>query len=103
MVGSLLLLASGTRPDISFDVNEVAKYCRDPRVAYWNACKRILWYLSENFDSGIRYSALSPNTSSTDMTDVPLPTAYFASNRSKDVDVNIESFVDADFANSIDD
>ena len=34
---------------------------------------------------------------------MPLPTAYFAPNRSKDVDVNIESYVDADFANNIDD
>ena len=34
---------------------------------------------------------------------MPLPTAYFASNRTKDVDVNIESYVDADFANSVDD
>ena len=32
-----------------------------------------------------------------------LPSAYFASNRLKDVDVNIESHVDADFANVIDD
>ena len=36
------------------------------------------------------------------MNDMPLPTAYFASNRSKDVNVNIESF-DVDFTNSIDD
>ena len=40
---------------------------------------------------------------STDMKDTPLPTAYFASNRSKDDYDSIESYVDADFANSIDD
>ena len=46
---------------------------------------------------------MSPNTTSTDMNDMPLPTVYFASNRSKDADMNIESCVDVDFANSIDD
>ena len=40
--GSLLWLANGTRPDISLAVNLVAKYCCDPRVAHWNACKRLL-------------------------------------------------------------
>ena len=46
---------------------------------------------------------MSPDTKSADIIDMPLPTAYFASNRSKNVDVNIESNVDADFANSVDD
>ena len=42
-------------------------------------------------------------TSHLQLIKLPLPTGYFASNRSKDVDVNIESYVDVDFANSIDD
>ena len=42
VVGSLLWLANGSRPDISFAVNQVAKYCCDPRTAHWKACKRIL-------------------------------------------------------------
>ena len=37
------------------------------------------------------------------MNDMPLPTSSYASNRSKNVDVNIELYVDAAFANSIDD
>ena len=103
LVGSLLWLANSTRPVISFAVNQVAKYCCDPRVAHWNACKRILRYLSETADFGIHYTSVSPDTKSTDMKDMPLPAAYFSSNRSKDVDVNIESYVDAHFANSVDD
>ena len=90
MVGSLLWLANGTRPDISFAVNQVAKDCCDPRVALWNACKRILRYLSETADFGVHYSSVSPQTKSTDMKDMQIPTAFFSSNRSKDVDVNIE-------------
>ena len=42
---------------------------------------------------------MSPDTKSTDIKDMLLPTA---SNRSKDVDFNIESYVDTDFANSVD-
>ena len=41
VVGSLLWLANGTRPDIFFAVNQVAKCCCDSPVAHWNACKRI--------------------------------------------------------------
>ena len=44
---------------------------------------------------------MSPDTKSTGMKYMPLPTAFFASNRAKDVDDNIESYADADFANSV--
>ena len=37
------------------------------------------------------------------MMHLPLPTAFYTSNRSKDVEINIESYVDADFANSVND
>ena len=103
VVGSLLWLANGSRPDISFAVNQVAKYCCDPRVAHWNACKRILRYLSTTQDYGILYSSVNTDVTSKDMKNMPLPTAYFASKRPRDVDVSLESYVDADFANCIDD
>ena len=63
VVGPLLRLANGTRQDISFAVNKVAKYCGDPRVAHCLLCVESL----------------------------------------KGFDVNIESYVDADFANCVDD
>ena len=34
---------------------------------------------------------------------MPLPIAYFASKRPRDVDVSLESYIDSDFANCIDD
>ena len=52
VVGSLLWLANGTRPENSFAINQVAKFCCDPRIAHWNACKRILRNLSETSDYG---------------------------------------------------
>ena len=46
---------------------------------------------------------MSPNDTSMDMKVMLLPTAHFASNRTKDADVNIESYVNTDFANSVND
>ena len=43
VAGSLLWYANGTRPDIFLAVNQVAKYCCDPRVAHWNACAILIW------------------------------------------------------------
>ena len=103
MAGSLLWLANGSRPDISFAVNQVGKYCCDPRNAHWNACKRILRYLSSTQDYGILYSSVNADVPSKDMKNMPLPTAFFSSKRPRDVDVTLESYVDADFANCIDD
>ena len=64
-----------------------------------NACKRILRYLLSTKDYGILYSSVNPDVTSKDMTNMPLPTAYFSSKRPRDVDVSLESYGDADFAN----
>ena len=45
-VCSLLYLSTRTRPDISFSVSNVAKYCNDPSKEHWIAVKRILHYLN---------------------------------------------------------
>ena len=99
VVGLLQWLTNGWRPDISFAVNHVAKYCCDPCIAHWNACKRFLCYLSSTQD----YSSVNPDVTSEDMKNMPLPTVYFSSKRPRDVNVSLESYVDADFANCIDD
>ena len=56
VVGSLLWLTNVSRPVILFAVNQVAKYCCDPRTANCNACKRILRYLPSTQDYVILYS-----------------------------------------------
>ena len=44
-VGSLMFLQTATRPDLSFSVNQVARFMHDPRESHWTAVKRILRYL----------------------------------------------------------
>ena len=55
-VGSLLYLSTGTRPDIAFAVNNVAKFCSDPTKHHWVAVKQILRYLRGTSDLGLLYT-----------------------------------------------
>ena len=52
-VGTLLYLSVGTRPDITFAVSNVAKYCAKPNKQHWVAVKRILIYLRGTLNFGI--------------------------------------------------
>ncbi|GBM54016.1 hypothetical protein AVEN_215390-1 [Araneus ventricosus] len=54
-IGSLMYLATGTRPDISFIVGKLSQYNRDPREIHWAAVKRILRYLRGT--SGLRFNS----------------------------------------------
>ncbi|XP_066968182.1 uncharacterized protein [Macrobrachium rosenbergii] len=55
-VGSLLYLSTRTRPDITFAVCNVAKFCTNPTKYHWSAVKRIFRYLRGTCDLGIVYS-----------------------------------------------
>lgn len=44
-VGSLMFLSVTTRPDISFSVNQAARFVTAPTMAHWRAVKRILMYV----------------------------------------------------------
>jgi len=54
-VGSLLWLASGTRPDIAYAVSQVARFCENPGKEHWEAVQRIFRYLAGTIDLGLRY------------------------------------------------
>lgn len=45
LIGSLMYLAIGTRPDIAFAVNRLAQFTQNPRPIHWTAVKRIFRYL----------------------------------------------------------
>ncbi len=52
-VSSLIYLSAGTRPDITFAVCSVAKFCSEPRKSHWTAAKRILRYLKGTLNHGL--------------------------------------------------
>jgi len=53
IVGMILYLANTTRPDISFAINQCARFSADPREPHATALKRIGCYLKNTSDKGI--------------------------------------------------
>ncbi|PLW39848.1 hypothetical protein PCANC_20653 [Puccinia coronata f. sp. avenae] len=54
LIGSLLWVSQCTRPDVSFAVNRLSQYLRDPSDAHWHAGLRILNYLVTTKDLRLR-------------------------------------------------
>ena len=61
-VGSLQYLSTMTRPDISFAVSNVAKFCSKPSKEHWVAVKRIMRYLKGTLNYGLLYKKSKLNT-----------------------------------------
>lgn len=45
LIGSLMYLAIGTRPDISYAVQQLCKFLDSYGPAHWEAAKRVVRYL----------------------------------------------------------
>ena len=60
-VGSLLYLSIATRPDITYAVSNVAKFCAKPTKQHWVAVKRIIRYLKGTQQYGLLYSKSDSN------------------------------------------
>ena len=58
-VGSLLYLATKTRPDIAHAVQQVAQFCADPGKSHWEAVRYIFRYLNGTRMYGIEFSGVS--------------------------------------------
>lgn len=56
-VGSLMFLATVSRPDVMFAVSQVSRFLNNPGPEHWTAIKRILRYLQGTKDKGIKYGA----------------------------------------------
>lgn len=54
-VGSLVFLATVSRPDISYAVNVVSKYLGEHNQSHWRAVRRIFAYLVGTVSTGIEY------------------------------------------------
>lgn len=55
-VGNLLYLSIVTRPDITYAVSIVAKFCAKPTKAVLGSCKRFLRYLKGTQKYGLLYN-----------------------------------------------
>ena len=55
-VGSLIYLATKTRPDLSHAVQQVAQFCENPGLTHWHAAKRIFAYLRGTENFGLEFS-----------------------------------------------
>ena len=56
MVGKLIYIMIGTRPDLVFSISTLAKYSSGPTPAHLAACKRVIRYLHGTSSHGIQYS-----------------------------------------------
>jgi hypothetical protein len=56
LIGSLMYLAIGMRPDIAYSVQNLAQFTQNPKPAHWTAIKRIFRYLKGTRTLGITYS-----------------------------------------------
>jgi hypothetical protein len=88
-VGSLLWVSNGTRPDISYAVNQVARYMENPGVQHWDAVQRILVYLRGSQNKSIVFES-DENSATT--------RGYYSYPKA-----NAQFYVDADHATNKDD
>ena len=56
IIGTLLWISNGTRPDIAYAVNTLAKFTANPGLIHWRAALRILGFLNNTKNYCIRYS-----------------------------------------------
>jgi hypothetical protein len=56
MIGSLMYLASVTRPGISFVVRKLSRFTSNPGDDHWRVLERVMHYLVGTMDYEIHYS-----------------------------------------------
>lgn len=66
MVGSLLYLATSTRPDIAFAAGVLARFMSEPEEPHWVAAKGVLRYLAGTPEVGITFGGAQPLEGYTD-------------------------------------
>jgi hypothetical protein len=56
IIGSMMYLASGTRPDISYAVNLLARYSTNPSEKHWEALDYLVGYLKGTAGMKLKYT-----------------------------------------------
>ncbi|UYV73216.1 TIGD6 [Cordylochernes scorpioides] len=54
-LGMLMFLAVNTRPDIAYITSKLSQYSRQPKQMHWTAIKRVMRYLRETIDLGVKF------------------------------------------------
>jgi Reverse transcriptase (RNA-dependent DNA polymerase) len=93
LIGSLLWVANGTRPDVLFAVNTLAKFTSNPGLLHWKALLRVLGYLYATKDYWIKYQR---NPEITDGIDAQGCSRGFLPL------TELDAYVDASFAGDVD-
>ncbi|KAI0994473.1 hypothetical protein K3495_g13709 [Podosphaera aphanis] len=60
IIGSVMYLATCTRPDLAYTITHLSQYNIDPSVTHMNAAKRVLRYLKGTRDLKLTYKSTSP-------------------------------------------
>ena len=66
LVGKLMYLACGTRPDIAFAVGRLSRHNAEPRQSHLRAAKRVVRYLKGTMQLGLVYSQQPDGSSASD-------------------------------------
>jgi hypothetical protein len=56
IIGSLMYLASATRPDIAYAVSKLSRFVSNLGSEHWRALERVMHYLVGTMNYGIHYS-----------------------------------------------
>jgi hypothetical protein len=56
IIGSLMYLASATRPDIAYAISKLGRFVSNPGSEHWRALERVMRYLVGTMNYGIHYS-----------------------------------------------
>ena len=83
VVGSLMWIATQTRPDIANAVRAVARFSHDPREVHWKAVCKILEYLHSTAHLGLTYRK--------------------ENSTSVEIIFDLDAYVDADYAQKVND
>jgi hypothetical protein len=61
VLGSLMYLACGTRPNLSYAVNMLARFSNNPSVKHWAALNHLIGYVKKNPRGGIKFKDGPPS------------------------------------------
>lgn len=93
MVGSILWLAMGTRPDLAYAAQALGRHMNAPGDEHFKAAKHVLRYLKETRELGIRYrGTFDKNVTMS---------AHAVDEKDKSSNVVVSLHADADWANDV--